>query len=179
MCPQRKGTEMTEHTPTPWTIEEVKTSCGRCFKIGSPEMLNGEGKPTYVCVYDDYGRGDNQQQANAAFIVEAVNGREALLTEIDRLQEAKRRALAVADERAKEANEMRQALESLVKAEALASVRGIVAGWNGDGREGVPFKRHPDNLGATIPKTRCKAIYDLDEAIERAKALLASAAPLK
>jgi hypothetical protein len=92
--------------------------------------------------------------------------------EIERLQEAKRRALALADERALQANDLAQALDALANAEALAVVRKIVSGWNGDGREGAPFKRHPDNLAATIPKTRCKAIYDLDDAIERAKALL-------
>lgn len=64
---------MTEHTPTPWAIAEVKTSVGLCFKIGSDEMLNAAGKLTYVCVYDDYGYGDNAQHANVNFIVTAVN----------------------------------------------------------------------------------------------------------
>jgi hypothetical protein len=64
---------MGEHTPTPWFSEEVRTLVGRCFKIGSPEMTNTRGKPQYVCVYDDWGHGDNVQSANAAFIVEACN----------------------------------------------------------------------------------------------------------
>ena len=94
--------------------------------------------------------------------------------EIARLQEAKRRALKDSDRLAKENNALRQRLAVLANSEALASVRGIVAGWNGEGRAAIPFTRHPDNLGAQLPKTRCKAIYDLDDAIERAKALLTS-----
>jgi hypothetical protein len=38
------------------------------------------------------------------------------MTEIERLQDAKRRALAIADERAKEANELRAERDALVKA---------------------------------------------------------------
>jgi hypothetical protein len=77
---------MAEHTPTPWAISEVKTSCGRCFKIGSDEMLSEAGKPTYVCVYDDYGFGDNAQRANANFIVKAVNSHDALMKALEKVR---------------------------------------------------------------------------------------------
>ena len=36
-------------------------------------------KPTYVCVYDDYGTGENIQKANATFIVKAVNSHDQLV----------------------------------------------------------------------------------------------------
>jgi len=65
------------------------------------------------------------------------------------------------------------ALRDLVEAKALADVRGIVAGWNGEGREDGPYEtRHPARLGAQLPKTTCGAIYELDEAMQRARAAL-------
>ena len=68
-----------------------------------------------------------------------------------------------------------KALSDLVNAEALSGVRSIVAGWNGEGRKDGPYQRHPPNLGATLPKTRCAAVYALDEAIERGRALVGGA----
>lgn len=65
-------------------------------------------------------------------------------------------------------------LASLVNAKALKGVRGIVAGWNGEGRD-EPFReRHPKGLGATLPKTNCGAVYELDEAMQAAASLLAT-----
>lgn len=71
-----------------------------------------------------------------------------------------------------EIEQLREALSRVVNAEALAGVRGIVAGWNGDGKPDGPYKRHHRELGATLPKTNCGAVYALDEALEAARSLL-------
>jgi hypothetical protein len=84
------------------------------------------------------------EAANAAFIVKAVNNHDALV----------------------------KALEDLVNAKALSGVRAIVAGWNGEGRAEPYNERHPSKLGATLPKTNCGAVYELDEAMQRARALV-------
>ena len=71
---------------------------------------------------------------------------------------------------------LREALEKLVNAKALAGVRALVAGWNGEDRpEGQRYGRHPDRLGATLPKTNCKAVYEIDEAMQAARAALSGA----
>lgn len=67
------------------------------------------------------------------------------------------------------------ALRGLVEAKTLSGVRGLVAGWNGEGKPGSPYPRHPSNLGATLPKTTCGAVYELDEALTRARAAIAKA----
>lgn len=71
---------------------------------------------------------------------------------------------------------LREALRKLVDAKALSEVRGLVAGWNGEDRPEPYSKRHPYNLGATLPKTTCGAIYDLDDAMTEARALLSQEA---
>lgn len=40
------------HTPGPWTMECVRTSCGVCFKVGPLSEKNG--KPVHACIYADY-----------------------------------------------------------------------------------------------------------------------------
>jgi hypothetical protein len=71
--------------------------------------------------------------------------------------------------------QLRSALAAVVNAKALKGVRGIVAGWNGEGRD-EPFReRHPKGLGATLPKTNCGAVYELDEAMQVGRALLGDA----
>lgn len=79
---------MSAHTPTPWMFDEVPTSCGRCFRIGSAEIIakheasksfGARTLPAYACLYDDYGSGDTVNKANAAFIVHAVNRHEELI----------------------------------------------------------------------------------------------------
>lgn len=67
-----------------------------------------------------------------------------------------------------------KALEDLVNAKALQGVRQQVAGWNGEGRDTGPFERHPPRLGATLPKTDCGAIYELDDAMQAARAALSA-----
>jgi hypothetical protein len=63
------------------------------------------------------------------------------------------------------------ALKALVASIDKMGVRALVAGWNGEGREVAPFKRHPARLGATL-RTNCGNVYALDEATERARKLL-------
>ena len=64
------------------------------------------------------------------------------------------------------------ALLNLVNAKALSEVRKLVAGWNGEGRD-EPYKElHPYHLDATLPKTCCGEIYELDEAMKTARAAL-------
>jgi hypothetical protein len=70
------------HTPTPWEAIEVRTQCGRAFRIGAGEMLKaGEGA---CIIYDDYpGNPDNERSANAALIVHAVNSLPALVKALE------------------------------------------------------------------------------------------------
>lgn len=76
--------------------------------------------------------------------------------------------------RADIAEQMAEALRALVDAKALSGVRKQVAGWNGEDRP-VPYKeRHPDRLGATLPKTNCGAVYALDDAMQAARAALSA-----
>ena len=68
----------------------------------------------------------------------------------------------------------REALGRVSNAKALAGVRDLVAGWNGENRPDGPYtERHPSRLGATLPKTNCGAVYELDEALVNARAELA------
>lgn len=61
-------------TPGRWIADQVPTSIGRCFRVGSREQLDQpktERKlPAYACLYDDwtFGAGDNQTSANAKLI---------------------------------------------------------------------------------------------------------------
>lgn len=68
--------------------------------------------------------------------------------------------------------EIRGALEALINAKALRGVRSLVAGWNGEGLPEPHAARHPARLGARI-ETTCGAIYELDELLTAARALLA------
>ena len=69
-------------------------------------------------------------------------------------------------------DELTAALDRLVNAKALKGVRSLVAGWNGEDRDEPYKERHPSRLGATLPKTNCGAVYELDEAMQSARALL-------
>lgn len=57
------------HTPGPWSYDEVTTSCGRAYRIGSGEMLSA-GKGCCI-IYDGYGHGENARKANARLICAA------------------------------------------------------------------------------------------------------------
>jgi hypothetical protein len=76
-------------------------------------------------------------------------------------------------------DEIVDALDDLVNATALADIRGLVSGWNGENRPEGPYKdKHPARLGVTL-KTCAAHIYALDDAMVRARALLAElAAPM-
>jgi hypothetical protein len=41
-----------KHTPAPWTMQTVPTSCGVCFKVGPFPWKNG--KLNHACIYADY-----------------------------------------------------------------------------------------------------------------------------
>lgn len=69
---------------------------------------------------------------------------------------------------------LREAAERLVNAKALDGVRGLVAGWNGEGKQDGPYERHPPRLGAELPRTNCGAIYELDDAMQAVRAALSS-----
>lgn len=65
------------YTPGPWDLQEVRTSIGRAFRIGSGDMLTAG--PGCCIVYDDYpGNLDNQRAANARLISAAPDLLEAL-----------------------------------------------------------------------------------------------------
>src|SRR5688572_9800494 len=61
------------YTPGPWTLDEVRTSSGRAFRIGTGEMLVA-GKGCCI-IYDDYPSGDKskQREANARLIAAATD----------------------------------------------------------------------------------------------------------
>ena len=66
-----------KHTSGPWVFDEVRTDCGRAFRIGSGEMLTA-GKGCCI-IYDDYpGNPDNERKANARLIAAAPDLLEAL-----------------------------------------------------------------------------------------------------
>jgi hypothetical protein len=88
--------------------------------------------------------------------------------------ERKRDECPVEYVRADIAEQMAEALRALTNAKALSGVRGLVAGWNGEGRDEPYKERHPDRLGATLPKTNCGAVYALDDAMQAAHAALSA-----
>ena len=60
---------VSQHTPGPWVLDEVRTDSGRAFRIGAGEMLRA-GKGCCI-IYDDHGHGDNERKANARLIAAA------------------------------------------------------------------------------------------------------------
>lgn len=73
--------------------------------------------------------------------------------------------------------QLETALAALVNAKALSGVRAQVAGWNGENLPEPHASRHPYRLGATLPKTCCGEVYELDEAMQAARALLSPPEP--
>lgn len=71
--------------------------------------------------------------------------------------------------------QLERALYDLVNAKALSGVRAQVAGWNGEHLEQPHASRRPYRLGATLPKTCCGEVYELDEAMQAARVLLLTA----
>lgn len=83
-----------------------------------------------------------------------------------------RRAADLITHQAARLEEVTGALDRLVNAKAIGGVRELVAGWNGEGRPDGPYPRHDNRLGATLPKTNCGQIYELDDAMQAARAAL-------
>ncbi len=70
---------MTEHTPGPWALETVKTSCGICHKIGPFPWTDTE--KNHACIYVDDRRGwknGAELLANARLIAAGPDMLEAL-----------------------------------------------------------------------------------------------------
>lgn len=62
--------DLAKHTAGPWVIDELRTQCGRAFRIGASEMLKS-GKGCCI-IYDDYpGNPHNERAANARLIAAA------------------------------------------------------------------------------------------------------------
>ena len=100
---------------------------------------------------------------------DAFEMQERAVEQMDRAKAAEARATRLQQER----DEAVAALNRLVDAKALKGVRELVAGWNGERRPDGPYKeRHPPRLGATLPKTNCGAVYELDEAMTAARDLI-------
>lgn len=78
-------------TPGLWECNEVRTQCGRAFRIGSGEMLKA-GKGCCI-IYDDYpGNPENERKANASYIAAANPA--TMLALIDRIRELEAREAA-------------------------------------------------------------------------------------
>lgn len=99
---------------------------------------------------------------------DACEMQERAVEQMERAKAAESRATRLQQER----DEAYERLKTLAEARALSGVRKLVAGWNGEGREDGPYTRHPDELGATLPKTNCGAIYQLDDAISASRDLV-------
>ena len=72
----------TKHTPGPWTLETVPTTCGVCHKVGPFPGKRPVDKPRYACLYADYpskgNQPDDELEANARLIAAAPELLQAL-----------------------------------------------------------------------------------------------------
>lgn len=63
------------HTPGPWFVETVSTSCGVCHKVGPFPGKNPGDEPRHACLYSDYpskgNTSDDELRANAYLIAAA------------------------------------------------------------------------------------------------------------
>ena len=70
-----------KHTPGPWPLETVRTSCGVCHRVGRFPRNTVVDKFGAACIYVDYpGGGDREEEllANARLIAAAPELYEAL-----------------------------------------------------------------------------------------------------
>lgn len=70
-----------KHTPGPWEMKTVRTSCGVCHKIGPWPHKWRAGEEMSACIYDDYPsppQGTDTMLANARLISAAPDLLEAL-----------------------------------------------------------------------------------------------------
>lgn len=73
-----------QHTPTPWTKSEVEFEKDEWSKLYfQKQICIGKGMDITAIVYGP----DDQEEANAAFIVRAVNAHDALLRIVKELAE--------------------------------------------------------------------------------------------
>lgn len=72
------------HTPTPWALTTVPTSCGICHRIG-PFPSKFGSRETHACIYVDYEKNGKELLANAELIVKAVNAHEAMKEALEEL----------------------------------------------------------------------------------------------
>ena len=82
-----------KHTPGPWAVETVRTSCGVCHKVGPWPHEWRSGKTTSACIYDDYPsppEGTDTMLANARLIAAAPDLLEALKDTLGTLRSASR-----------------------------------------------------------------------------------------
>jgi len=72
----------TKHTPGPWSLETVRTSCGVCHKVGPFPGRRENDKPRHACLYADYpsesNPADQELLANANLISAAPELLDAL-----------------------------------------------------------------------------------------------------
>ncbi|WP_341649971.1 hypothetical protein [Thauera humireducens] len=73
---------MSKHTPGPWSMGTVKTSCGVCHKVGPFPGRTEQSAARYACLYSDYNDQHNPADiellANARLIAAAPDLLEAL-----------------------------------------------------------------------------------------------------
>jgi hypothetical protein len=63
-----------KHTPGPWGMETLRTSCGVCHKVGPWPHKWRAGETMSACIYDDYPsppEGTDTMLANARLIAAA------------------------------------------------------------------------------------------------------------
>ncbi len=134
-----------KHTATPWILKKKKTACGYCYVIMSSELIDRDHGG--ICLYDDNTslnpHAPGEQEANAAFIVEACNSYDALKHDIER-------HIGITSSQAEEIESLKARNAELVKAlnEAIETIKI----WHGfdepkDMREGswqIYLKHSPE-----------------------------------
>ncbi|MCA3704286.1 MAG: hypothetical protein INF12_14785 [Methylobacterium sp.] len=61
--------EKQSHTPGPWTLETVKTSCGICHRIGPFPWR--DGRDNHACVYVDHASRDGSAPRDQELLANA------------------------------------------------------------------------------------------------------------
>ena len=76
-----------KHTPGPWVLETLRTSCGICHKVGPFPGRHDNDEPRHACLYADYpskhNPADAELEANARLIAAAPDLLEALIKYMD------------------------------------------------------------------------------------------------
>jgi len=136
------------------------------YSINFPMMRTDTDPDGPFVRHTDYAALAQERDALALSRSEVVANSEHLMHQFEQLK-------AERDRLAAENGLLVEALDQLVTAKALKGVREVVAGWNGENRpDGLYTERHPNKLGATLPKTNCGAVYELDEAMQAGRLAL-------